>query len=75
MHWYDLIHPSYKNITKEFIENIIKKKDFYQNFSGREIGFSKDGSTFEFMYQMSFQVKKDLKQNILLDSIITNIYF
>eukprot|EP01080_Neovahlkampfia_damariscottae_P002446 gene2446-3156_t len=75
MHWFDLIHPSYRNHTKQFIENIIQKKDFFQNFSGREIGYSKDGSAFEFMYQMSFQVKKDLKQNVVLDSIITNIYF
>jgi hypothetical protein len=75
MKWYDLIHPSYRKMVKEFIENILQKKDFYQNFSGREIGFSKDGSSFEFMYQMSFQAKKDLSQNLILESIITNIYF
>jgi PAS domain-containing protein len=27
MKWYDLIHPSYRKMVKEFIENILQKKE------------------------------------------------
>lgn len=70
--WFDLIHPAYRDLLKEttekFIEEIPKTK--LEEHSGREVGVSKDGSVFEFIYQANFTVENDK-----ISSVKINLYF